>query len=204
MAIKNPIEKQRAQKQDRKLQLIESKCTVREHVRDGIAAIAYTYEMDNRFLAIAYKGKAIKPKWHCFYKSPEDRKIAIERFFDNLANEQQLKEEQREGKQKKRSELAKKIAPGTLLKGSWGYDQTNVDFYQITKKFSQFKVGIARIAEEEVPNSIQFDSCRVRPVKDKFISQEEIHIITSFGIKTSLSTLRIIEPDSEHYKSWGR
>lgn len=204
MAIKNPIERQRAQKQERKLQLIESQCTVREHVRDGIGAIVYTYEMDARYLAIAFKGKGIKPKWHCFYKTPEDRQTAIERFFEKLTKEQQLKEEQREAKQKKRSEIAKAMTPGTLLKGSWGYDQTNVEFYQITKKFSQFKVGIARIAAKEIPGSRHFDSCRVKPVKDKFISSEEIHIITGYGIKTPLCTLRIIEPHNEHYKSWGR
>jgi len=26
------------------------------------------------------------------------------------------------------------IEPGTIFKSSWGYDQTNIDFYKVTKK----------------------------------------------------------------------
>ena len=39
------------------------------------------------------------------------------------------------------------IAPGTIFKSSWGYDQTNIDFYQVVKTSAK-SVWLVKVGQE--------------------------------------------------------
>ncbi len=60
---------------------------------------------------------------------------------------------------------------GDILYGTWGYEQTNVDFYQITST-TKHTVICQRIKRENVPGSEGFMCSRVRPLKDATYGDE--------------------------------
>lgn len=99
---------------------------------------------------------------------------------------------------------------GNILYTSWGYDQTNVDFYQITK-VSGMKVTYRPIKSELVENE-EFApmSGRVKPVKDNFVGNERSAIITvtayngkaSYHLKDGRQCLYATTENESHYCSW--
>jgi hypothetical protein len=75
------------------------------------------------------------------------------------------------------------IEVGDILVSSWGYDQTNVDFYQVVRATAK-SAWIRRIASNQVRGSEGFMSASVVPVKDQFIDHDEkgrLHRIKSHG-----------------------
>ncbi len=83
--------------------------------------------------AIGYRGTRSKPEWHYSFKSEEQRAKHIQAFFASLDASAKLKQ-QRQAERKQPHTL--KV--GDVVCNSWGYDQTNVDFYQVMRISAQF------------------------------------------------------------------
>lgn len=49
------------------------------------------------------------------------------------------------------AKVMQEYQPGAILYNSWGYDQTNIDWYVIVKRSGQY-VTLARLAAEETQN----------------------------------------------------
>jgi hypothetical protein len=77
--------------------------------------------------AIAYRGKAGKPTWHYAFRDNEEFLKVVNRFFDNIKEHEENERKAREAKKNFKTALK----PGDILHTSWGYDQTNVEFYQV-------------------------------------------------------------------------
>lgn len=78
-----------------------------------------------------------------------------------------------EGKEKKRLARALFQNPykvGDILHHSWGYDQTNCDFYQVVE-VKKASVVLRKIGATTVPGSEGFMSESLMPEKDAFITK---------------------------------
>ena len=65
----------------------------------------------------------------------------------------------------------KEIQVGDIFRMSWGYDQTNVDYFQVVR-LTPKGVVVREIEHEEVPGTNKGGmSCMVRPLKDRFAKQ---------------------------------
>jgi hypothetical protein len=97
-------------------------------------------------------GRQAKPDKYLAYKSLESANTAIEAFFDNLVRvyeyKRQEKERQKLARQEAKAEFQGTI--GSVFVASWGYDQTNVDAYQITARINNQTVEVVEIGFEEV------------------------------------------------------
>lgn len=60
---------------------------------------------------------------------------------------------------------------GEIYRRSWGYDQTNVDYYQVVALKAK-TVVVREINHAQVKGSEGFMSCNVVPVKDSFKDSE--------------------------------
>ena len=106
------------------------------------------------------------------------------------------------------SEAAKTIKVGDIFYSSWGYDQTNIDFYQVTK-VSAKTAEIRPIAGSEVPGA-RYEpgsSSQVTAAKDSFTGPAEKHLIQSYDGKpyfhlTSYSSASAWDGNPKSY-SWG-
>lgn len=95
--------------------------------------VVYAYTQGQRLFAIAYRGKRAKPDWHFRFRNEERRDQRTKEFFASLDAHAQYKAEQRKQRQQPHS-----LVVGDVIYNSWGYDQTNIDFYEVVKTSANF------------------------------------------------------------------
>lgn len=119
-------------------------------------AIAYTFcnSISGQLLAKGFIGKAGKPAFYYSYSSEQKRAEALTRFFDNQKRINDTKAQQRQ----KRTEYCHSIKVGDIFDNSWGYDQTNVDFYQVVAVPSPKTVVIRPISSQHAPSDYKTSS----------------------------------------------
>lgn len=79
------------------------------------------------------------------------------------------------------------MTTGTILISEWGWEQTNVDFYQIVRSTAK-SVWIRPIAHTR--KEVAFDEYEVKPLKDHFLDDNkkgELHRINKNGYITLTS-----------------
>lgn len=108
----------------------------------GTDAAVYIYERGGAPCAIGFHGKAQKPDFHFRYRSAEARDNSVKSYLEGRKSTAEYKAKIRE----------ERTAPHTLKLGdilytSWGYDQTNVDFYEVTRVIGSHSVEITPIAQ---------------------------------------------------------
>lgn len=104
-------------------------------------AVAYLYEMRGDPCAVAYVGTRAKPEIFARFPSNERRERAIKDLFGTRQNVLAYKAERKALESKPHG-----FQLGHILMSSWGYEQTNVDWYEVTKIISDRMVEIRPIA----------------------------------------------------------
>lgn len=141
-----------------------------EILQDETNHVVYSYQKDGRACAIAYAGRRKKPEWNYRFGSNKERDEYINNYL-NKRKEIKKEDDKRKANEKKRKdEEFKNIKVGDVFVSSWGYEQTNVDAYQLVElkgKTGTFKeIGFMSL------KSTGPDAEYVRPIKDKFINKE--------------------------------
>lgn len=80
--------------------------------------------------AMYFKGKSSKPV-HNWLVKPEQFQKSVDKFFNAVQSSTAAKVERRASIAASQMQAHAGIAVGTVLVQTWGYDQTNVDFYQV-------------------------------------------------------------------------
>lgn len=88
------------------------------------SALVAAYESNGRFYLIGFHGRAQKPDFHYWYRNDADRRAKAAQHFQRFRTWEESR---------KRHEQPRDLQVGDILKSTWGYDQTNVDFYEVTK-----------------------------------------------------------------------
>lgn len=89
----------------------------------------YKYERVGKLLAVCFIGKAGKPAWHYSFRTEAQRQAHIDQQIARVAAVDARKAEQKASK----AAFVHSLEVGDILRSSWGYDQTNIDFYAVTK-----------------------------------------------------------------------
>ena len=96
--------------------------------KDGLA-VAYIYTNPRgREAAIAFVGKALKPTWHYTFLKPGDREKRIAELFAGVKAHAE-----RVATRRKESNNGHSFIVGDIVTNSWGYEQTNVDWYRVVR-----------------------------------------------------------------------
>lgn len=110
---------------------------------EGLDIVIYTYDRGGEPHAVAFVGKAGKPRWHHRFRSEGQRSKHIK----NTVEERKRHFEEKELRKKEREEFKHGFQVGDILESSWGYDQTNVDFYEVLASREK-TITIAEIAKK--------------------------------------------------------
>ena len=116
--------------------------------------------------AMFFTGKQSKPTWHYRFFNTSDMVKKIKETIDKVVSW-----EERKAENKKARKAPHTLKVGDILYSSWGYDQTNINFYQVTKVISDRTVEIRAIASNRVGGSVGTDE--VIAVKDAFLAGSE-------------------------------
>ena len=132
--------------------------------------VVYCYERPSRhrveteWLAVAYIGKGEKPSWHIAYRTEERRAADIAEFWRNLEGHRERMAERR-----KVRAMPTGAKVGDILHTSWGYDQTNVEYFEIVAVRGKV-VDLRELAREVVCSTGSMSEV-VRPVQGKYLDK---------------------------------
>lgn len=139
------------------------------HAFEDVAIVAYTYISRKGDPALmAFVGKSNKPAIYCAYFTIEQRDKAL-----NALVEAQRSRKDRMAKRKLERSLPHTLCVGDILVASWGYEQTNINFYQVTKLVGVRMVEIREIASQSVHNHMTYDD--VVAVPDAFLQKSHLN-----------------------------
>jgi hypothetical protein len=85
------------------------------------------YASPNKLHAISFMGTSSKSHWYYQFMCVEKMERAAEIFIEKCA----AVKEWQESKKKDKAEFKTDIKVGDILHTSWGYEQTNVEFFQV-------------------------------------------------------------------------
>jgi len=95
--------------------------------------LAYVYRCRGKYAVIAYGGKRTSADFHFIYADLEKAHDRIERWFDGLnAHVAAVKD------RRAKSFAGHTFKVGDIVTNSWGYDQTNVDWYRVTRTSASY------------------------------------------------------------------
>jgi hypothetical protein len=135
--------------------------------------------------AIGFVGKRGKPAFNYSFKTAERMTSFAKDWLDRAeATEQNRREQKRRRKEEQRTaaeQLAGALSPGAIVYSSWGYEQTNVDFYQVLRRSG--RVVVLRRIAGEMKESTGAMSGYVSAIKDAFSDShpEEIRTVIRSG-----------------------
>lgn len=150
-----------------------------------------------------WRAKQSRPYANYIFKNSDQREAWIER--EKLAEDSRAsyKAERDEAAKVRKAQYLESLQVGTLLYTSWGYEQTNVDFFQVVERRGSLVV-MRQIDAVEVEGSAGFMSNRVKPVRDAFLDGKPPirAIITKNGVSVDGHPASPTSEDSSHYQSW--
>jgi len=128
-------------------------------------AVVYLYKnSDDQDCAVGFHGKANKPDWRFRFASAVKREAQIVRHFENRRGHLG-----RVAAQRKEANKPHNLQVGHILRAMWGYDQTNIDYFQVTKVIGKTMVEIREI--EAVSDSDGWMTGTCTPRLDAFKSK---------------------------------
>lgn len=148
-----------------------------------VCAVVFRRVSDDEKTDIAgFSGKKRKPDFLFYSCSPElvnKVNIYIDKWYKKLINNALLKAERKLAKAIKKQTQQTLLAVGDILVASWGYDQTNYDYYQVTRLVGKNSVEIRELCQSTESTSWGEDACV--PVKNKFIGEPMIKRVNEKG-----------------------
>ena len=176
---------------------------VQEDTCERLEIVTFTFKKNGKPGVLVWKGKQAKPIQHYVFASVEKQMAHVQKVIESEVKEMEAKKEL--AAKKKAAVCPYKV--GDILTGSWGYDQTNVDAFQVTGLKGK-SVVLKRIGCEMV-DAVSGMSCHVMPVKNDFAEGAEEMVKKpqtwngeSWYVKLHYSCSLSLWNGSKMYKSW--
>lgn len=148
--------------------------------RDEKHAVEVWGTTEPRVIAMLYGGKRSKPDWHFRFQSAERMWAQIDRSINGMDAHAKMKAEWK----------AKRTAPhdvkvGDIFRSSWGYDQTNIDFYEVTRLIGKSTVEVRPIAQDSMETLSMQGECV--PLRGQYIGEARQHRVSMAGGEPSIA-----------------
>jgi len=179
--------------------------TQREQAQDcGVLRVyRYSSEKHNCPVVMLFKPKAIKPYAHYRFNDNEKMETYIQGQIANMQKYKNMVQERKE-ERKGTQEQIDNVKIGDIFHHSWGYDQTNVDYYQVIEKNGRM-LTLREVAAVSVgKDGFMCDHCIAG--KDQF-KGEPFTKLLQFSGKTPYITISSygwcsLWDGKENYRSW--
>lgn len=98
--------------------------------KDGVDAVVYIADINNLFYALGFIGQRQRPKFHLPFTAAEKRDAFVEQYFTEIHFRHGAFRAQR---QRQQAAFSHDYTIGDILVSTWGYEQTNVTWYQVVR-----------------------------------------------------------------------
>lgn len=168
-------------------------------------AIAYLYETaKGQPAAVVYYGKQTKPVLRCYfvgfpqYGTPEQQRAKrIAELFASRQASAKIKAD----RSAKRKATGRGVEVGQYMVASWGYDQTNVDFYRIEKLVGSTMVELIKVGAISTGESGNM-SGKVIPNDQPLKGAEPIRVVVKGGSAKVNGNYASVWDGTPRYVSW--
>lgn len=142
-------------------------------------AVAYIYgSKSGKPGAAIFFGKQAKPYKHYTFRSEAARESYIKECFESRERSEAYKKE----RFAERKAFQPKVEVGEIYRTSWGYEQTNVEFFEVVA-FKGKTATLREIAAEVVETG--WAQGKKTPLPGKYIGPEIQRRATQYGFKIS-------------------
>ena len=135
----------------------------------GVDCVAYISTFlrgeGERIHVVAYAGKAIKPSAHYTFGTREKAGDWVTRWAAAVKEQEQS----RKARWDERNAFAHSLKVGDVLDSMWGYDQTNIDFYEVTRLVGAKSVEVRKIAAAREHTGHMTGTCT--PIAGRFVGE---------------------------------
>lgn len=112
--------------------------------KDNSCVVYFYTNMNGKPTACGYAGRALKPAFRFYFGDDKKRAEYVANWMRERVNRQQ----------ESRANNKRALEVGDVLRASWGYDQTNIDYYLVTKLIGKTSVEIVEIGQKTVEHKI--------------------------------------------------
>lgn len=137
-------------------------------------------QLEPRIVAMCFGGKRSKPDWHFRFASTERMQTKIDEHLNNLDAWNK-----RKAQMKAQRTAPHNVKVGDIFRASWGYDQTNIDYYECTKIIGDNTIEICSIAQETEETHFMQGECV--PCPGEFIGEPMRKRVSMSGGEPSVS-----------------
>lgn len=122
-----------------------------------LPAVVYVrkFSETGRHQAMGFFGKANKPAFNYSFKDAARMHKYIAEWFSGL----EKSAEYRAGIKKQRAEFVHDVKVGDIFRSSWGYDQTNIDFYQVVALVGSKMAEVREICQHSEETEFMQGKC---------------------------------------------
>lgn len=140
---------------------------------------------DGQVVGAMFYGKSAKPAWHYRFKSMEELDEYTDKYLQNKARQEEVKQQ---WKDKRKLTKDHDIKVGDIFYTMWGYDQTNIDFYEVVAVRGS-RIDLKELHQQYVGHDGNYDSVVPATGENRF-KDDEIHTVSARadGTVTSLSS----------------
>lgn len=142
----------------------------------------YMSTENGKFYAVGFSGKRTPNDFYYAFKTADNRADYVAKWENEI-------KVRKESKIKRGDErrIVTTLKVGDILDSMWGYDQTNVDFYQVTKILGTRKIEITPIRGSSPEGEDGFMTGMKIAVRDAF-KGEPMTKITNYGDSVTLTS----------------
>lgn len=144
----------------------------------------------------------VKRVFNYYFTSEQSRMDYVQKFYDVVIKQIQIKQEAKAIKKAYNANIKanEHFKVGDVVVNTWGYEQTNVEFYQVTAITGK-SIKVREISQKIEDNSMYSHgmACNVLPKNDEFIGDEFM-----LRLKADHNNeVRICNPKSYYYfRKW--
>lgn len=141
-----------------------------------------------------------------YYRDKGRRDRELHNMIVNSINDQKRLKQRKEQRMKQKKQFKHDFKQGDILYSSWGYDQTNIDFYLVTRVISDKSVQICQIGKKNL-GSNGYGEDKVVADKNRIIGNK-MRKVVSKGNYIKLSSFEYAhkwdgKPCQETSAGWG-
>lgn len=113
-------------------------------IDEALGVELYEHHTETKTYTMGFSGKRQKPDFHFSFAAYDSAQQHAAKWFAAIEKAQTEKTERR-ARAKAEAQILK---VGDVLRSMWGYDQTNVDFYEVVELVGKCSVKIREIAAQ--------------------------------------------------------
>lgn len=147
---------------------------------DALGAVVFLQTTDSETVyMIGFSGKRAKPDFHYSFRTLERAEVYQDTWHKGLVQRATDKAERKADKAAKLAAEPHTLVIGDVLVASWGYEQTNYNYYQITRLVGKQSVEIRELGRQVDATGCMQGDCV--PVKGLFKGEPMVKRVTASG-----------------------